>query len=55
MRLGPRHGDPAELGSAKARKSARGLRVYWVAVKELNLSYYIRKPYYVLYIPIMVT
>ena len=27
----------------------------WVAVKELNLSYYIGKPYYLLYIPIMVT
>ena len=27
----------------------------WVAVKELNLSYYIGKPYYLQYIPIMVT
>ena len=29
--------------------------VNWVAVKELKLSYYIGKPYYLLYIPIMVT
>ena len=27
----------------------------WVAVKELKLSYYIGKPYYLLYIPILVT
>ena len=27
----------------------------WVAVKELNLNYYIGKPYQLLYIPIMVT
>ena len=27
----------------------------WVAVKELKLSYYIGKPHYLLYIPIMVT
>ena len=27
----------------------------WVAVKELKLGYYIGKPYYLLYIPIMVT
>ena len=29
--------------------------LFWVAVKELKLSYYMGKPYYLLYIPIMVT
>ena len=27
-------------------------RVIWVAMKELNLSYYFGKPYYLQYIPI---
>ena len=47
-----KHINPAG-GLIRAIK--RHLQGVWVAVKDLKLSYYIGEPYYLLYIPIMVT
>ena len=52
--LGDAQGTLGSLGLPHVAKHHRG---YWVAVRELNLSYYLGKPYKLLYIyiPIVVT